>query len=192
MGCIGIADDGGGGTGFQRLLHGPQQADGFPEGNRHEAVARQAQPLEPVAIKPAIFPLMGTQSAPEQRTALLAVAQAAECERQREAHGGGLVAMGAGRNVMKPPAHQALRREMPVKLGQAGHPGGSLRPVAGKLRVPLFKPRDLRTQGLDQGCDMIALTEMSDAGASFPAPRTTMCRSCTHDCNDPECSLFVP
>ena len=114
MGGIGIADDGGNGTRFQRLFHGPQQACGFPQRDGDEAVARQAEALETMAIEPAEFTLMCRKPAPQQRAAFLRIAQAAQCERQCKAHGGGLVAMGARRHVMKAAAQKALRGQVPV------------------------------------------------------------------------------
>ena len=189
---LGIADHCGNRTGLQRLLHGPQQVRGLAECHGHEALAGKPQPLKAVAIEPAIFALMRLQAAPEERAALQRVAQAAECEGQREAHGGGLVAMGAGRYVMKPCPLQPLLGQAAVDLGKAQEPGGAFPARALELRMALLGPQDMRAQGLDQECGLAALTERGGAGASFPAPRTMLCRSCTHDCDDPECSYFVP
>jgi hypothetical protein len=50
-----------------------------------------------------------------------------------------------------------------------------------ELRVPLLQPRDMRAQGRDQRRGILALTESCSRGASFPAPRSMMCRSHTHD-----------
>jgi hypothetical protein len=136
--------------------------------------------------------LMGGKPAPQQRAALLWVAQAAQRQRQRETHGGGLVAMSAGRHIMKARTLQPLLGQVTVDLGKARQPGRTPPARALELGVALLRPGDMRPQGLDQRCDMIALTERGDAGAGFPAPRTMMCRSCTHDCDDPECSYFVP
>lgn len=189
---LGIADDGGNGTGLQRLLHGPQQAGGLGQRHGDEALAGKPQPLQPVAIEPAMFALMRREAAPEERAALLRVGETAQREGQREAHGGGLVAMGARGYVMKARALQALRGKMPVGLGEPQEPGDAFAARALELRMALLRLGDQRAQGRDQGCDMIALTERGGAGASFPAPRTMMCRLCTHDCDDPECSYFVP
>lgn len=134
-----------------------------------------------MAIEPAIFALMGGEPAPQQRAALLRIGQAAQRQRQRKAHGRRLVAMGAGRHVMQPAACQALRGQVPVKLRQADGPGGTSRPLPLELGMALLKPRNVGAQGLDQGCDMIALLERGDGGASFPAPRKLMCRFHTHD-----------
>ena len=73
MGGIGITEDGGNGTRFQRLLHGPQQAGGFPQRDGDEAVARQAQPFEAMAIEPAELALMRGKPAPQKGAALLRV-----------------------------------------------------------------------------------------------------------------------
>jgi len=100
--------------------------------------------------------------------------------------------MGARRNVMEARALKALLGQVTVNLGKARHPGRIPPARALELGMALLCPCDMRPQGLDQRCDVLALTERGDAGASFPAPRTMMCRSCTHDCNDPECSYFVP
>jgi hypothetical protein len=189
---LGIADDGGNRAGLQRLLHGPQQAGGLGQRHGDEALAGKPQPLQPVAVEPAMFALMRREAAPEERAALLRVAQAAKCQGEREAHGGRLVAIGARRHVMKAGALQALRGKMAVGLGEPQEPGGAFPARALELRMPLLRLGDQRTQGLDQGCDMIALTERGGAGASFPTPRTRMCRFNTHDCDDPECSYFVP
>jgi hypothetical protein len=155
-------------------------------------VAGKPQPFDPVTIEPAIFALMGGKPAPQQRAALLRVAQAAQRQRQRETHGGRLVAMGAGRNVMKPCPLQPLLGQVTVDLGKAQEPRRAFPARALELRMALLGPQDMRAQGLDQGRGVAALTKRGGAGASFPAPRTMMCRSCTHDCDDPECSYFVP
>ena len=51
------------------------------------------------------------------------VGQAAQCQGQHEAHGGGLVAIGARRHVMQARALQALRGEMTVDLREVHDPG---------------------------------------------------------------------
>ena len=89
--------------------------------------------------------------------------------------------MGAGRHVMQAAAQKALRGQVPVKLGQAHHPGRAPAALALEAGMTLLKPRDVRPQGRDQGCDIIALTERGDTGASFPAPGTMLCRFYTHD-----------
>ena len=193
VGRVSIAQHGGHGTRFQRLLHGPQQACRLPERNGHEAVARQPQALQPVAIEPPVFALMAAQAAPQQRAALSRIAQAAEGEGEGKSHGSGLVAMGAGRHVMQPAARQTLRGQVAVEFRQAHHPGRGARALPLELRMPLFQPRNVRAQALDQRCEIFpAPPERCDRGASFPAPRRMMCRSHTHDCDDPDCSCFVP
>ena len=98
---LGIAQHRGNGAGFERLLHGPQQARRLLERDGHEAVARQAEAFQTMAIEPAMFALMGGEPTPQQRAALLGVAQAPQRQRQREAHGGRLVAIGARGDVMQ-------------------------------------------------------------------------------------------
>jgi len=144
-------------------------------------VAGQAQALDPVAIEPAIFPLMRLQAAPEERPALLRVSQAAKGQRQGKTHRRRLVAMGVRRHVMQPAARQALGGEMPVEPGQAQAPGRGARLLPLELRVPLLQPRDMRPQRRNQRRGILALTESCSRGASFPAPRSMMCRSHTHD-----------
>ena len=180
-GGLHVPEDGGGGTGLQRLLHGPQQTRGLLQGDGHEALARQTQPFKAMAIEPAMFALMGLEAAPQQGAAFLGVAQAAERQGEREAHGGGLVTMALRGHVMEPPARQALGRQVPVDRWNGGEPGHAPAPRLRKMRPPLLQPEDMRPQGVDQGCDIIALTERGDAGASFPAPRTMLCRFHTHD-----------
>ena len=89
--------------------------------------------------------------------------------------------MGAGRHVMQHAAQKALRGQVPVKLGHAQAPGCRSAPLALEAGMALLKPRDVRPQGRDQRCDIIALTERGDTGASFPAPGTMLCRFHTHD-----------
>ncbi len=144
-------------------------------------MAGQPQPLQPVAIEPAIFALMGGKPAPQQRAALAFIREAAQGEGQRKAHRGRLVAIATGRHVMKPCPQQPLRRQMPVKFGKAKPPGGRLRPPPLELRRRLLKPRDMRTQRVNQRRQILALTKRNGGGASFPAPRKLMCRSNTHD-----------
>ena len=137
--------------------------------------------------------LMGGQAAPQQWAALTRIRQATQRQGQREAHGGGLVAMGAGRYVMQAAARQPEGRKVPVEFGKPHSPGhGARTSLPLETGMPLLKPGDMRPQRLDQRRGVIALTERGGAGASFPAPRTTMCRSHTHDSHDPDCSLFVP
>ncbi len=182
---IGIADDDGECPGFERLLHGPQQRLRFFQRDGDEALALQAQPFQPMAIEPSMLAFLLRQAAPQQRTALLRVGQAAECQCQRKAHGGGGITIGARRHVMKPSLQQALRRKMPVEFGKPGDPRRMARPWRFpelRLCLHLLDPRDVLAQGLDQGREFLALPKRGNGGKKPPVPHT-MCRFHTHDCN---------
>lgn len=185
---LGIAQHGGDGAGLQRLLHGPQQARRLFQRDGHETVARQAEAFEAVAIEPPMLALVGLEAAPQQRSALSGVGQAAERERQGEAHGRRLVAIGARRHVMQPGALQPLRGQMAVEFGEPGQPGDGPGLLALELRVPLLQPRDVIAQRGEQPRGVPALrvsggAKRRDRSASVPAPRSLMCRSHTHDNN---------
>lgn len=183
-----IAQHGGHRTGLQRLLHRPQQACGLLQRDGHEAVARQAEAFEAMAIEPSMLALMGGEPAPQQRASFPRVIQAAERQRQREAHGGRLVAIGTGGYVMKPGALQPLGRQMAVEFGKPGQPGCGPAFLLLELGVPLLQPRDVVAQRGEQPPGVPALVmsggaERSDGSASVSAPRSLMCRSHTHDNN---------
>ena len=95
MRCVRIAQDGGHRTRLQRLFHGPQQARRLLQRNGHEAVARQAEAFEAMTIEPPMLALMGGETAPQQRAAFACVTEPPQRQRQREAHGRRLVAIGA-------------------------------------------------------------------------------------------------
>lgn len=183
-----IAQHGGYGAGLQRLLHGPQQARGLLQRDGHEAMARQAQPFETVAIEPPMLALMAAQAAPQQRAALAQVAQPPQGKRQREAHGGRLVAIGAWAHVMQAGALQPLCGQVAVEFGKPRQPGLGPGLLPFELRMPLLQPRDMGAQRVEQPRGVPALlmseaVERSDGSASVSAPRSLMCRSHTHDNN---------
>ena len=179
---IGIADHHAKGTGFQRLLHGPQQRLRLLQRDGDEALPLEAQPLQPMAIKPPMLALLGGQPAPQKRPAFLGVGQAAQRQRQRKAHGGGLVTIGAGRHIMQARPHQPLRRQVPVDLGQAGKP--RRRPALHRLelRVRLLDAGNMLPERRDQRFNALAVTESGNRRKSLPAPQNS-CRFHTHDCN---------
>ena len=183
-----IAQHGGHRAGLQRLLHGPQQARGLLQRDGHEAVARQAEAFEAMAIEPPMLALMGCQAAPQQRAALARVIQAAERQGQRETHGGRLVAIGTGGYVMQPRSLQPLRRQVAGEFGKPRQPGCGPALLLLELGVPLLQPRDVVAQRGEQPYSVPALlmsggAERSDGSASVSAPRSLMCRSHTHDNN---------
>jgi hypothetical protein len=128
-----------------------------------------------------VLALMAAEPAPQQRAALLRIGEAAERQGQRETHGSGLVAMDARRHVMKPGARQALWGKIAVEFGHTHKPRGGLPPLPLELHMTLLEPCNMRAQGRDQRRNALALVERGDGGASFPAPRTSMCRFPTHD-----------
>ena len=93
---IGIADHHGKGAGFQRLLHGPQQVLRPLQRDGDEASAGQAQPLQPMAIKPPVLALLSCEAAPQQWPVFLIVGKAAQRQGKCKAHGGRLIAIGCG------------------------------------------------------------------------------------------------
>ncbi len=93
---IGIADDDAQGTGFQRLLHGPQHVLRPLQRDGDETRAGQAQPFQPMAIKPSVFTLLPFEAAPQQWPPLLWVGEAAQRQGQGKTHGGRLIAIGYG------------------------------------------------------------------------------------------------
>lgn len=183
-----IAQHGGHRTGLQRLLHGPQQARRLFERDGHETVARQAEAFEPMAIEPPMLAFMRRQTAPQQRAAFARVAQPPQCQRQREAHGRRLVAIGAGAHVMQPRPLQSLRGQMAVEFGEPRQPGCGTGFLPLELRMPLLQPRDVVAQRGKQPRGLTALltsgrAKRRDRSASVSAPRSLMCRSHTHDNN---------
>ena len=180
---IGIADDDGECTGFQRLLHGPQQCLRLLQRDGDEACTRQAQPFQSMAIEPTVLALLFRKAAPQQRAALLRIGQAAERQCECKTHGGWRIAIGAWRHVMQARLHEPLRWQMTVEFGQSHHPRCMARPGRPvELRLCLLNARDVAAQGLDQGREILALPKGGNGGTSAPVPHT-MCRFHRHDCN---------
>ncbi|PZF78865.1 hypothetical protein DK847_03480 [Aestuariivirga litoralis] len=147
-------------------------------------MARQAEALEAMAIEPPMLAFMRGQPAPQQRPAFARVSEPPERQRQREAHGRRLVAIGAGRHVMEPRPLQPLCRQVPVKLGKPRQPGCRAALLVLELRMPLLQPRDVVAQrGEQPGGVSTTRAKRRDRSASVPAPRSLMCRSHTHDNN---------
>ena len=179
---IGIADDDAQGAGFQRLLHGPQQVLRPLQRDGNETWAGQAQPLQPVAIKPPVLAFLSFEAAPQQWPPLLRIGEAAQRQGQGKAHGGRLIAIGHGRDIMQAGPHQPLRRQLPVDLGQAAGPGQvpSLHRLEPGRR--LLDPRDMLSQRRHQRCNALVLTWRGSGRKLLPAPQIP-CRFHTHDCN---------
>ena len=182
MGRVGIADHHRQGAGFQRLLHGPQQRLWPLQRDGNEALAAKPQPLQPMTIKPSVFALLGSQPAPQQWPPLLRIGEAAQRQGKGKAHGGRLIAIGHGRDIMQAGPHQPLRRQLPVDLAHAAGPGQA--PPLRRLELPrrLLDARDMLAQRRDQRCDALALTCCGSGCKILPAPQIP-CRFHTHDCN---------
>lgn len=103
-----------------------------------------------MAMQPAMFALLRGEPAPEYRAALARAGQAAERQRQREAHGCRLVAMANWRYIVQPGTGQALGGQMAVERRKSGKPRGRLRLRLGQPGLGLLKPGDLAAQGVHQ------------------------------------------
>ena len=180
MGGIAVADHQRQGAGLQRLLHDPQQRHRRRERDGDEAAARQAKTFQPMAVEPAVFALLGLEPAPQQGPPLARIVQAAQGQRQGEAHGGGHVAIGPGRYVMEAGTRHAARRQMAVNRGEAQEPRRAAPPLSFEVPLARLDPPDMAAQGGDQ---LAGLLSVLIGGNGKPVLRPRARRFHTHDCN---------
>ena len=156
-----IRDDAGEAAGFQRFLHGPEQGNLLFQGQSQQFCARQAQLFGTMTIEFSVLPAFDSGSTPQDWPLLPVHPQAQDGQPQGKAHGGGIVAIFDGGDIMQAVAAQALFGQMSVNGAQAevprhGRTGAPILPAAALLQLvaAVFDAGDMIPQAGHKGAGL--------------------------------------